>query len=236
MNAMSAKVVDKAKNVSMNSKSRSIVIWLVCVMGNLTTMSASASSNSTFTVSGMARFGEGVLISTFPETPTGEEYALRLSSGLLSTSGPVRFPDGGLQYTSARTGTRSTSTIIPNQTFSNTSYADCLTGSTVTLSMLWDGYVRISFSGGVVSVSTGTFIGLAVLQDGNSLSGYQGSGMIETAWRGNCVRNSGFVITSPEKISEGQHSFCVQAKVTEGIGELQGDSSARAHFEVVEIK
>lgn len=190
-----------------------------------------SAAESTTTIRGGLLIGEGALISTFPALAGGDEFSLRLSSGLKISAGPLRYPDGSSQFASQ--ASQSTGTLIPTQSFSSTTFSACLGGSTITLTTNYLQHVAIRFSG-TMTASVDAIVALDVLLDGATLPDYSGAAVVGHELRE--AKNLSFFIVAPTKVAAGSHSLCLRAKTSTGNVEIQQGPSYMNAFGAFAIR
>ena len=194
---------------SLRASNHAGLSLLACV---ICATSGNATAASTCSIQGAARFGDGVMTSTFPASPGGTEYALRLSSGLLLGAGSIQFPDGTLQFTGD--GAKSTAAAIGEQTGVQTSLGPCIAGSTVTLTVTGDRSVGVFFTGTASGNPLPLTVSLAVLADGAPIGGFGAAGVVQLDLT--TKKNAGFFFVPSTKFSAGSHTFCLQVATSSG--------------------
>lgn len=124
----------------------------------------------------------------------------------------------------------SSTTVIPQANFTQTSYAACFAGSTVTITTSAS-QVKAGFSGVLCNDTNGVAMHITFMIDGVAQVGL---GYVQTPSAGGCANAAFTYIT--EALSAGTHSFCLTAKTANNTGILRNDADKSNQFWVQELR
>lgn len=150
-----------------------------------------------------------------------------------ATFGPGAFIGGN---GSGLTGIHNSSfTNIPNQTLTNTAFAGCLTGSSVTITSLAGSYLRISLTGTTTNTNNNTLVSFGILVDGNTTTQY---GSIPIFKVGITPANGSTLITIDTIIdtalTAGLHTVCLRAFTSANTATIINDATSVTRFGITE--